>query len=60
MSQANAEFPVKMAGLFDKARYKIYYGGRGAGKSHSVAKALLILAARSPIRVLCARGYQTS
>ena len=60
MTQANAQFPVKMAGLFDKARYKIYYGGRGAGKSHSVAKALLILAARSPIRVLCAREYQTS
>ena len=60
MSQANAQFPVKMAGLFEKARYKIYYGGRGAGKSHSVAKALLILAARSPIRVLCAREYQTS
>jgi len=60
MSQANAEFPVKMAGLFDKARYKIYYGGRGAGKSHSVAKALLILAAKSPIRVLCAREFQTS
>jgi len=60
MSEANAQFPVKMAGLFDKARYKIYYGGRGAGKSHSAAKALLILGARSPIRVLCAREYQTS
>jgi phage terminase large subunit len=49
-----------MASLFDKARYKIYYGGRGAGKSHSVAKALLILGARKPIRVLCAREFQTS
>lgn len=60
MSDANAQFPVKMASLFDKARYKIYFGGRGAGKSHSAAKALLILAARSPIRVLCAREFQTS
>jgi phage terminase large subunit len=60
MSESNAQFPVKMASLFDKARYKIYYGGRGAGKSHSVAKALLIMGARSPIRVLCAREYQTS
>jgi phage terminase large subunit len=60
MSEANAQFPVKMASLFDKARYKIYYGGRGAGKSHSVAKALLIMGARSPIRVLCAREFQTS
>ena len=58
--QTNAEFPVKMASLFDKARYKVYYGGRGAGKSHSAAKALLILGAKSQIRVLCAREYQTS
>ena len=60
MSDTNAQFPVKMASLFDKARYKIYYGGRGAGKSHSAAKALLILGARNPIRVLCAREFQTS
>ena len=60
MSEANAQFPVKMASLFDKARYKVYYGGRGAGKSHSAAKALLILGAKSQIRVLCAREYQTS
>ena len=60
MSDTNAQFPVKMASLFDKARYKIYWGGRGAGKSHSCAKGLLILGARSPIRVLCAREYQTS
>jgi phage terminase large subunit len=49
-----------MASLFDKARYKIYYGGRGASKSHSVSKALLILGAKNQIRVLCAREYQTS
>ena len=60
MSETNAQFPVKMASLFDKARYKVYYGGRGAGKSHSAAKALLILGAKSQIRVLCAREYQTS
>jgi len=60
MSEANAQFPVKMASLFDKARYKIYFGGRGAGKSHSAAKALLILGAKNSIRVLCAREYQTS
>ena len=60
MSEANAQFPVKMASLFDKARYKVYYGGRGAGKSHSAAKALLVIGAKSTIRVLCAREYQTS
>jgi len=60
MTESNAQFPVKMASLFDKARYKVYYGGRGAGKSHSAAKALLVLGAKSQIRVLCAREYQTS
>jgi len=57
---AKAEFPAKMSTLFDKARYKVYWGGRGAGKSHSVAKALLILGAQSPIRILCAREFMTS
>ena len=57
---AKAEFPFKMSTLFDQARYKVYWGGRGAGKSHSVAKALLILGAKSPIRILCAREYMTS
>ena len=57
---AKAEFPFKMSTLFDKSRYKVYWGGRGAGKSHSVAKALLILGAKSPIRILCAREYMTS
>lgn len=56
----SAEFPEKMAGLFKPSRYKIYYGGRGGGKSHSIAKALLILAAKSPLRILCAREFQTS
>jgi phage terminase large subunit len=57
---AKAEFPYKMSTLFDQARYKVYWGGRGAGKSHSVAKALLILGAKSPIRILCAREFMTS
>jgi phage terminase large subunit len=49
-----------MGSLFKKARYKVYYGGRGAGKSHSIAKALLVKGVRKPIRVLCAREYMTS
>jgi phage terminase large subunit len=38
----------------------VLYGGRGAGKSHSVARALLCKGAENPIRVLCAREFQTS
>jgi phage terminase large subunit len=57
---AKAEFPHKMASLFEKSRYKCYWGGRGAGKSHSIAKGLLILGAKSPLRILCAREFMTS
>ena len=57
---ANAEFPHKLQILFQKSRYKVLYGGRGGAKSWGVARALLILGAKSPIRILCAREYQTS
>lgn len=57
---ANAEFPHKLQILFQKSRYKVLYGGRGGAKSWGIARALLILAAKSPLRVLCAREYQTS
>lgn len=46
--------------LFKPKRYKIMYGGRGGGKSWSVAKALLITGAQSPLRILCAREVQKS
>ena len=57
---ANAEFPVKLEGLFKKARYKVAYGGRGGAKSWGIARALLILGAKSPMRILCAREFMTS
>ena len=57
---AKAEFPEKLSLLFDKARYKILYGGRGGAKSWGVARALLILGCKSQLRILCAREFQTS
>jgi len=56
----NAEFPVKLAFLFEPCRYKVAYGGRGGAKSWGIARALLILAAKNPLRILCAREYMTS
>ena len=55
-----AEFPVKLQPLFKKARYKILYGGRGGAKSWGIARALLLMAAKSPLRILCAREFQAS
>ena len=58
--EANVEFPVKLQCLFQPARYKVLWGGRGGAKSWGIARALLIIGLNKPIRVLCAREFQTS
>jgi phage terminase large subunit len=60
LMEINLDFPEKLGFLFEPKRYKILYGGRGSAKSWSVAKALIALSMRSPIRVLCARELQNS
>jgi phage terminase large subunit len=57
---SKAEFPAAFNFLFAPARYKCAYGGRGAGKSQSFARALLILGAEKPMRILCTREVQRS
>ena len=46
--------------MFDERRYTVLWGGRGSGKSHSIARALLLMAAQKPLRVLCCREVQRS
>lgn len=46
--------------LFRPARYKVFYGGRGAGKSWVFAQALVLMALQKTMRVLCARELQVS
>lgn len=58
--QVDAQFPRKLSLLFKPSRYKVLHGGRGSGKSWGVARALLILAAQKPMRVLCTREVQNS
>jgi phage terminase large subunit len=57
-----AQFPLKLQCLFEpkSIRYRILYGGRGGAKSWGVARALLIKAAQNPLRILCAREFQSS
>lgn len=52
--------PPAFKDLFRPARYKVYWGGRGSAKSWSVARALIMRAVTQPIRILCAREYQSS
>ncbi len=47
-------------GLYRPARYKVYYGGRGGAKSWEFARALVVRAHTSPLRILCAREFQNS
>ena len=55
-----AWFPEKLRFLFSPARYKVVRGGRGSGKSWGFARALLIMGAQRPLRVLCTREVQKS
>lgn len=45
---------------YRKSRYKVYWGGRGSGKSWAIAEALVRLAAAVPLQILCLREYQNS
>lgn len=55
-----ARLPAYAAPLFDPWRYKVLYGGRGAARSWTVARSLLIKASERKLRVLCTRELQTS
>lgn len=56
----NVDFPEKLQPLFQPNRLKVAHGGRGSAKSWGFARALLIEAARTPLRVLCTREIQKS
>ena len=60
MTEVVAKFPAKLKPLFQPARYVVARGGRGSGKSWGFARALLIMAAGKPLRVLCTREVQKS
>ena len=61
MSQLNIQFPTKFRPLFESIwPFIIFYGGRGSGKSFSIARALVLRAYQSPVRVLCCREIQKS
>lgn len=60
MSRVKFECAPKFEALLDPARYKVFYGGRGAGKSYAFAQILLALASQRKLRILCARELQNS
>ncbi|MDE1905284.1 MAG: PBSX family phage terminase large subunit [Rhodospirillales bacterium] len=58
--EVDAQFYEPFDILWQPARYKVLYGGRGSGKSWQVARALVIITARQYERVLCTRELQNS
>lgn len=55
------EIPEEFERLFDTDwREAAIWGGRFSGKSHTVARYLLIRARMNKVRILCAREYQNS
>lgn len=53
-------FPTAYKELFRPHRYKVYYGGRGGGKSWQFARALILLGYDRKLRILCTREIQHS
>ena len=60
MPPINARLPEWAQELWEPCRYKFVKGGRGSAKSRSIASALVIQAAQTEHRVLCAREVQRS
>lgn len=60
VDNAGIAIPEKFQCLLEPARYKVFFGGRGGAKSWSIARALVKMAAKSPLRILCTREFQSS
>jgi phage terminase large subunit len=57
------ELPIKLLRLLHPdtpSRYRVASGGRGSGKSHAIATALVLRMFDRRIRILCARKIQRS
>jgi len=54
------DLPPKLQFLWQPARYKVAYGGRGGAKSWGFARSLLTMALQKRLRILCAREFQNS
>ena len=58
--QVDVRIPAKLLPIFDAKRFKVMHGGRGGGKSHTVAQVLLTMGLQHKLRVLCVREVQKS
>lgn len=60
INSIRAQLPKYAKSLFIPKRYKIFWGGRGAARSWSFARAILIRGSQVELRILCCREFQKS
>lgn len=60
MSALNLQIPDKLLRLIPPKRFKVIIGGRGGGKSESVAALFAGMVYQSGCRAVCCREFQTS
>jgi len=61
MSKIDVSIPESLTFLLsENKRFKVAYGGRGSGKSHTFASALVLKSMTEPMRILCTREFQNS
>lgn len=64
MTTATIRLPPKLIPVLSpplgSARYRALYGGRGSGKSYSVALMAAVWGYAEPLRILCTREFQAS
>lgn len=58
--QVELQIPVKLLPVLKPKRFKVMHGGRGGGKSHTVAQVLLMFSMQRKLRILCIREVQKS
>lgn len=58
--QVPLQIPVKLLPILQPRRFKVMHGGRGGGKSHTVAQVLVMMAMQRKLRILCVREVQKS
>ena len=58
--KVNLKITKKFQPFLKPHRYKIAYGGRGSGKSWTIAQLLVLAAWKNPVRILCSREIQRS
>jgi phage terminase large subunit len=60
MSELTIQITEEFEPFMQPSRYKVAYGGRGSGKSWSIAQLLIMQAYQTKTRILCAREMQRS